>query len=249
MADTVKCPWCAEEILAEARKCKHCGEFLTDERPSRTGVPVEGGTDEVAEPPRSQPQPPRRSEAQSHPVWRFGPSGWTCIKHGQANCISCRLIIAVPKQPGERGDQYPVVVDEQPPRQLPQPTRSSEVDAAGPVWRSGPWGWTCIKHGKAACVTCRSIIPPPKQAPKRGEQYPVHYVNYSGAPGSRRRLSEAGNQSQAGLACPRCGGTQFVAKRSAKGKAIGFATLGVGGLIAPKSRVKCVACGMMFLRG
>ncbi len=30
----VKCPWCAEEILPEAKKCKHCGEFLSNDRPS-----------------------------------------------------------------------------------------------------------------------------------------------------------------------------------------------------------------------
>lgn len=27
-AETKQCPWCAEEILAAARKCKHCGEYL-----------------------------------------------------------------------------------------------------------------------------------------------------------------------------------------------------------------------------
>jgi len=27
-AETRECPFCAEEILAKARKCKHCGEFL-----------------------------------------------------------------------------------------------------------------------------------------------------------------------------------------------------------------------------
>lgn len=37
MASTVKCPFCAEEVLKEAKKCKHCGEFLDEQlRVSRT---------------------------------------------------------------------------------------------------------------------------------------------------------------------------------------------------------------------
>lgn len=31
---TKRCPACAELILAEARKCKHCGEWLKDEPPA-----------------------------------------------------------------------------------------------------------------------------------------------------------------------------------------------------------------------
>lgn len=40
-----KCPYCAEEILAEAKKCKHCGEYLDatlrSEPPSQDSIPPE----------------------------------------------------------------------------------------------------------------------------------------------------------------------------------------------------------------
>jgi uncharacterized membrane protein YhaH (DUF805 family) len=34
--DTKRCPRCGEEILAVARKCKYCGEWITEQTPKRT---------------------------------------------------------------------------------------------------------------------------------------------------------------------------------------------------------------------
>jgi hypothetical protein len=56
------------------------------------------------------------------------------------------------------------------------------------------------------------------------------------------RISKVGVQGGAGLQCPKCGGTQFKAKRSAGGKM----ALGV---LAPKTRVRCVTCGTQYTRG
>jgi hypothetical protein len=56
------------------------------------------------------------------------------------------------------------------------------------------------------------------------------------------KISRVGQHTEGGLACPRCGGTQFKAKRSVKGKV-------AAGLLAPKSQVRCVTCGAVFKRG
>jgi ribosomal protein S27AE len=70
-----------------------------------------------------------------------------------------------------------------------------------------------------------------------------------------RPISEVGEHSAAGLACPKCGGTQFKAKRRGLVKAAvapTFVVPFVGAAAfaaAPKSRVKCVTCGNEYQRG
>jgi hypothetical protein len=65
-----------------------------------------------------------------------------------------------------------------------------------------------------------------------------------------RKISNAGYRTEDGiLTCPRCGGTQFASKRSAGAKAVLIPTVGLGAFLAPKTRVKCVTCGKVFIRG
>jgi hypothetical protein len=70
-------------------------------------------------------------------------------------------------------------------------------------------------------------------------------------------ISVVGDQSHLGLACPKCGGSQFKAKRSGKARAgIAVTTVvtgGIGGVAAAgvtrQTKVKCVTCGTEYQRG
>src|SRR5262249_31686924 len=102
-----------------------------------------------------------------------------------------------------------------------------------------------IKLTMWRCTGCNALNSTPTPVKRRAQNLP-----YTGQMGTRQMLSEVGEHTPEGaLRCPRCGSTQFTAKRSNTGKVFGFSTLGVGGLIAPKSQVKCVACGLKFKRG
>ena len=72
----------------------------------------------------------------------------------------------------------------------------------------------------------------------------------------RRNISVVGNQTHAGLQCPRCGGIQFKARRSKAARAgvaastIAFAPLGAVAVgVTKKKRVQCVTCGTIYDRG
>ena len=43
--ETKQCPYCSEEILATAKKCKHCGEWLEESDKVKESKPYEKGSD------------------------------------------------------------------------------------------------------------------------------------------------------------------------------------------------------------
>lgn len=73
----------------------------------------------------------------------------------------------------------------------------------------------------------------------------------------RQPISQVGTPSTGGgLACPKCGGTQFKARRSKGARAgigvVSVASLGLGAAslaVKKKNRVQCVTCGNIYQRG
>jgi DNA-directed RNA polymerase subunit RPC12/RpoP len=64
-----------------------------------------------------------------------------------------------------------------------------------------------------------------------------------------KKISEVGQRPWSrSLRCPNCRGTSFEPRRSLTGRAISTATLGLGTLVTPKSRVRCATCGSSFKR-
>ncbi|MBV9293385.1 MAG: hypothetical protein JO222_13130 [Frankiales bacterium] len=62
-------------------------------------------------------------------------------------------------------------------------------------------------------------------------------------------ISSAGKVDGGGLACPRCGGTQFKARRSTKARAGIVMTGAVGAVATRQTQVTCVTCGTRWKRG
>jgi hypothetical protein len=64
-----------------------------------------------------------------------------------------------------------------------------------------------------------------------------------------KRISEIGRRPwQRILRCPNCGGASFAPRRSNAGRVVSLATLGIGALVTPKSRVSCQTCRTAYKR-
>lgn len=66
---------------------------------------------------------------------------------------------------------------------------------------------------------------------------------------SRDKISRAGQTEGGTLACPKCGGASFKAKRSLPAKMGAVVSFGAGALVIPKRWVKCQTCGATYKRG
>lgn len=96
---------------------------------------------------------------------------------------------------------------------------------------------------------------PCRRCPYQGTSYADlsrHFqVTHAGEPAppsgptKRQPISEVGERTDAGLACPKCGGVQFKVKRSGRQKAM----LGVASMLVKGTQVRCVTCGTVYKRG
>jgi hypothetical protein len=88
-ADEKACPWCGETILAVAKKCKHCGEFLTD------------GRSDSAEQTTSPEEDLDLPEGWLPTKSGGGDPLWVCSAHGRSSvCPDCGRAPAAAPPPG-----------------------------------------------------------------------------------------------------------------------------------------------------
>lgn len=77
--DTKDCPYCGEEILAKAKKCKHCGEFLDASLSSERQQQQSPAPSSVASSAERKPEL-EKTEFEAHPaMFRNNPIGFILL--------------------------------------------------------------------------------------------------------------------------------------------------------------------------
>jgi hypothetical protein len=123
--------------------------------------------------------------------------------------------------------------------------------------------WVLVAILAVAYGLWYAVQPPEKKAEMRkrslaNQQARQKQVAARKAASAPVPISQIGIRTGGGLACPRCGGTNFKARRSTKGRAgIVGATLLTGGLLGTaagagltkQAWVTCITCGSLFGRG
>jgi ssDNA-binding Zn-finger/Zn-ribbon topoisomerase 1 len=89
----------------------------------------------------------------------------------------------------------------------------------------------------------------PEERARRLAALDAYIAREKGKPSRKRKISSAGVKTESGVACPKCGGGQFKARRSTAGR-LGIVATGL--LAVPLTRqkqVQCVTCGTKYARG
>lgn len=185
-------------------------------------------------PPKMWPKPPRGYEPEadwsSQPEWLPMPVGWVLF-------FPPHLMTQEQREVQEREEQ-----------------RRDEAIARGEqvldLQSSEGWLQSAMRKQQEAEAAKR-------QAGERSQAAAERKLDQTKTGGTvRANISSVGDRSSGILACPKCGGTGFKAKRrgAAKGAAWLMApvTLGLTAAamaVTPKTRVQCVTCKTEYLRG